>query len=241
MRLRFEPTENKRFNLRIARLQVAPDDTSVAVPAIVELARAEQVEMLTLRLPCERIGLVQDAEGAGFRLMDSLLYYEAAIEAPSRPPASDIRFASAADADSIEQLACLCFADYPSHYHADRRLDRRLVAEGYAEWARRSCLDKAVADAVIASVDGERIRGFGTVRRNDETEGEGVLFAVHPDFTGAGVFGALVDQAKRWCADSGLTRMIYSTQLDNRRVQRALTNRGFRLSSSWYTLHRWFI
>ena len=87
----------------------------------------------------------------------------------------------------------------------------------------------------------EKIVGFIALRQNSSTEGEGVLNAVHPDFAGAGIYGQLVCRAKQWCKDQGLQRMVISTQIDNLKVQRSWTNRGFHLFKSYYTFHRWFV
>ena len=73
------------------------------------------------------------------------------------------------------------------------------------------------------------------------TEGEGVLNAVHPTFAGAGIYGQLINRSGQWCSDNSLQRMIISTQIDNLKVQRVWSNRGFHLYKSYYTLHRWFV
>jgi hypothetical protein len=51
----------------------------------------------------------------------------------------------------------------------------------------------------------------------------------------------LITRSKQWCRDNGMKRMVISTQIDNLKVQRTWSNRGFSLYKSYYTLHRWFI
>lgn len=243
MKLQYVQSEMDRFGLRMARLIVEAADRAVSASAIVALCEAERVDMLTLRIPADGIALAQDLESAGFRLMDCLVYYEAqtAGSIAGKLGGLDIRGAAPADVDQIGEVARACFTDYFSHYHADLRLDKRLVADGYVDWARRSCLDQGAGSAAFAAIMGDRVVGIAALHRNTESEGDGRLFAVHPDFSGRGVHGALIDRAKQWCAENGMSRMVISTQLANLRAQRSYSNRGFRLHRSFFTFHRWFI
>ena len=129
--------------------------------------------MLTLRVPTSRLGLVQELEADGFRLMDCLVYYEA--QTAASPSAKSKGFALhgaiASDADQVAELARICFTDYISHYHADPRLDRSLASAGYVDWARRSSdSDRKIATTVFLPLVGDRVVQFATMRRNSETE-----------------------------------------------------------------------
>jgi GNAT superfamily N-acetyltransferase len=199
--------------------------------------------MLTVRVPTDKIALVQALEALEFRSMDCLVYYECPTEdvASVAPFAVEIREATVEDAEAVVEVARLCFSDYFGHYHADSRLDRVKVSEAYIDWARRSCVDPEVASCVYVPIVDKTVAGFIILRRNSPNEGEGVLNAVHPSFAGMGLYGQLIDRSKQWCRDNGMKRMAISTQINNLKVQRAWSNRGFRLYKSYYTLHRWFI
>lgn len=240
--LQVEQTEVNRFGRRIARLRI-PDDAEVSASSIVTLCISERVEMLTLRIPTACLDIVHDLEEHGFMLMDCLVYYKAETDDIRRLPPRDctIREVETSEVDQVVKLAHICFEDYNSHYRADPRLDRGLISQGYMDWARRSCLDRAVAATVLAPVVDEKIVGFATIRRNSDIEGEGVLFGVDPAFSGRGIYGALVDRGKQWCHEQGMTRMVVSTQLDNLQVQRSWINRGFYLYQSMFTFHKWFV
>jgi GNAT superfamily N-acetyltransferase len=242
MQLRFEPSEIARFGHRMARLRIEADESATG-PEILDMCQAARIDMLTLRIPTHRLRLAQDLEAHGFRLMDCLVYYNVStIDTPAAEPRGfAIREVDVVDAQDVRDVARACFADYYSHYHADPRLDRDKVADGFVDWAGRSCTDRGVATTVFLPIVSDRIAGFATMRRNSETEGEGVLFGVHPDFAGLGIYGVLIDRGKQWCRENGMTQMVVSTQIDNLRVQRSWTNRGFRLFQSYFTFHRWFV
>lgn len=243
MELRFLESERARFGYRMARLDLDSVCEPTDAERIVDLCRSSKVEMLTLRVPTEKIALVQALEALEFRSMDCLVYYQCSTEnlPPFKPFTVAIREATGADTTAVAEIARICFSNYFSHYHADPRLDRVKVSEAYIDWAQRSCSDRQTASCVYLPIVDGIVAGFITLRQNSPTEGEGVLNAVHPTFAGAGIYGQLINRSKQWCRDNGLQRMIISTQIDNLKVQQVWSNRGFHLYKSYYTLHRWFL
>jgi GNAT superfamily N-acetyltransferase len=243
VQLRFEEREQARFGYRMARLTLDSACGAADAERVMQMCRSSGVEMLTLRVPTDKVALVQALEALEFRIMDCLVYYECSTENPSavKPSTLEIREATLEDATAVADIARLCFTDYSSHYRADARLDRVKVFEGYIDWAQRCCADREVASCVFLPIVGGAIAGFIALRQNSPTEGEGVLNAVHPTFAGAGIYGQLITRSKQWCRDNGMKRMVISTQIDNLKVQRSWSNRGFHLYKSYYTLHRWFI
>jgi hypothetical protein len=243
MQLCFEEREKERFGYRMARLTLDSGCQPADAEIIVEMCRSASVEMLALRVPTDKVAVVQALEALEFRTMDCLVYYQCHTEdlVAVKPATVHIRKATAEDAMAIAEIAGLCFCDYFSHYHADARLDRVKVSGGYIDWAKRSCLDRKVASCVYLPIIDGAIAGFFALRQNSPSEGEGVLAGVHPRFAAAGLFGQLVTRSKQWCRDNGMQRMVIPTLIDNLKVQRACTNRGFHLYKSYYTFHRWFI
>jgi GNAT superfamily N-acetyltransferase len=243
MEFHFIESERARFGYRMARLQLDSDGHPMDAEMIVEKCQSLGVEMLTLRVPTNKIALVQALEALEFRTMDCLVYYECATETsvPTKISTVKIRPATIDDSPAVAEIARICFADYFSHYHADLRLDRVKVSEAYIDWAQRSCTDPEAGSCVFLPLVGGTVAGFIVLRQNSSTEGEGVLNAVHPQFAGAGIYGQLITHSKNWCRNNGMKRMVISTQIENLKVQRSWSNRGFRLYKSYYTLHRWFI
>ena len=243
MQLRFDECEKARFGYRIARLTLDSADESADAERIVEICRTSSVEMLTVRVPTNNIAPVRALEALEFRSMDCLVYYECPTEdIPAvKPSTVEIREATFGDVTAVAEIARLCFCAYSGHYHADSRLDRVKVSEAYVDWAQRSCTDRELASCVYVPIVDGIVAGFIILRQNSPTEGEGVLNAVHPNYTGVGIYGQLIVRSKQWCRDNGMKRMVISTQINNLKVQRAWSNRGFHLYKSYYTLHRWFV
>lgn len=66
------------------------------------------------------------------------------------------------------------------------------------------------------------------------------LNAVHPDLQGQGIYRTLVAEALVLAKHLGAVRVITSTQIDNRAVQRVWIRQGLLPVGSVYTLHKWF-
>lgn len=81
---------------------------------------------------------------------------------------------------------------------------------------------------------------FATLRLNSQEEGEGVLFAVHPEAQGRGIYRALILEGMRWCMQQKVASMVVSTQITNIAVQKVWVRAGFEPSHAYYTFHVWF-
>lgn len=232
--------ESARFGIVAGRVTNA-----AAAPAEIDhAARAQHVQMLTVRLGCEQLSRVHAFEAAGYRLMDTLVYFGRDLhDLPppvTLPEGLSIRLAGAADAGAVGEVARAGFAGYIGHYHADARLDRRAADAAYVDWAETSTAWTSPATPVLVAESEGTIAGFLSLRLNEPVEMEIVLNAVAPSHQGKGAYGALVRQAMRLAQAEGCSRIITSTQITNCRVQRVWTRLGLMPRRGLYTFHKWF-
>jgi GNAT superfamily N-acetyltransferase len=240
VKLSISEPDTRRFGIPYVRAQ---DLTFADLAATLDYCRGHDAGVCVARCGTGDFVTIHALEDEGFRLMDTLVYYQARLDdtpIPERRLALPIRSARAEESGAVGQLAAAAFKDYFSHYHADPRFDRRKVDEVFIDWASRSCLDKGVADEVFVADAGSDLGAFATMRFNDECEGEGVLFAVHPKQQGKGIYRDLMISGMRWCKDHGRGRMVVSTQVNNYTVQRAWIRLGFAIYKSFDTFHKWF-
>lgn len=228
--------DQQRFGLVVAR-----DESLTNVDEALEFCRAREVRLLIARCRSDDLAVSQALEAAGGRLMDTLVYYARGLSA-AEPSTHDcplaIRAFRPGDEDGVRQVAEQAFRSYAGHYHADPRLERARVDEIYPSWALRACLSREVADRVLVADDGA-VAGFATLRQNDPSEGEGVLFAVAPRAQGKGVYRAFMLEGLRFFREAGAARMVVSTQLTNLAVQKVWVRLGFEPERSFYTFHLW--
>jgi len=240
LELAISEPDTRRFGMPYVR---AKNLTAGDLAAVLDYCRRHDAGICVARCSTGDFAAAHALEAAGFRLMDTLVYYRLELKGaaiPERALALPIRTARPAESAAVGRLAAAAFASYFSHYHADPRFDRRKVDEVFIDWAARSCADKAVADEVFVAAAGEELGAFATMRRNDAEEGEGVLFAVHPRHQSKGIYRDLMISGMQWCAERGCRRMVVSTQINNYAVQRVWTRLGFLTYESFYTFHKWF-
>lgn len=231
--------ETARFGIVAARIV----DAAASPAAVNEAARAQGVQMLTARIEVSDLPRVHAFEEAGYRLMDTLVYYDRPLETlPSRAALFDgltCRFALPEDAPAVAAVARAGFQGYMGHYHADPRLDDAAADAAYVEWAENSTVRISADAPVLLANSHDQTVGFLTLRSNSSQEAEVVLNAVHPALQRRGVYRALLINAIYWAKDVGAKRIIISTQINNYAVQRAWSRLGFTHYRSLYTFHKW--
>jgi len=240
MPIELNALESDRFGIVAARVT----DPDASLGAIDDAARAKGVQMAMVRLPAGDLARVHAFEAAGYRLMDTLVYYGRVLGG-ALPPASAVtgvtcRAATARDAPSIAAIARAGFGDYLGHYHADPRLDSAAADEAYVDWARTSTERVSAAAPVLVAETAQGLAGFLTLRENDPATMEIVLNAVRPELGGRGIYGLLVSEALALAAGRCAARMITSTQLNNYAPQKVWCRLGFCHEQSFYTFHKWW-
>lgn len=231
--------EAARFGVVAARVT----DAQASMAEIDAAARAKGVQMLTTRVDVGDLSRVHGLEEAGYRLMDTLVYYSRDLDgvpdpAPS-PEGEVLRPATSADAPAVGQVAQAAFAGYFGHYHADPRLDDAAADAAYVEWAETSVKIASPRRPAIVAVQTNRIVGFSTLCINSDAEIEIVLNAVHPDVQRRGLYRRLIEHGLAAGRAAGCIRAILSTQINNYAVQRVWSRIGFVHDHSLYTFHKW--
>ena len=240
MQIDLSPLDLQRFGVVTAKATLGAGD----LPADAgDWCRERGVQLLIARVPTADIDVVQQLERQSAFLADTLLYYtRKSLRAADAglPDGYHARLASAADAAAVEALAGLTFTGYAGHYHADPRLPRATADLVYSDWAANSCRDPAVADAVLLIEAGGQLAAFATLKDRGAPLFEGVLFGVHPDHQGRGLYQSLMQLAQDWAGRHGFGAMTVSTQVINLAVQKVWCRLGFEPSGSYYTFHQWF-
>lgn len=239
MTVEMNDLESRRFGIAAARV-TDPEAGPQAVAAALSEAGAE---FATLRLSTDALSLVQDYEAAGWRLMDTLVYYDRGLEDLPAPDRRDdgvsIRAGRPEDAPAVAEVAARAFAGYFGHYHADRRLDAAAADAVYVDWARRSFEACGPGAPTLVAEDKEGLLGFSTIRLVSDAKGEIVLNGVDPRAQRRGVYGRTIDHCMATLREAGRSQVVVSTQVNNIAVQRAWGRRGFRMLHSLYTMHAW--
>lgn len=198
------------------------------------------VDVLILRLPIEAQKQVFLLQRMGFPYIvaDTLVYYYAdltAVEPESLR--NNLEFVPFQPEHKLilESLVGEIFPGYSNHY-ASNPLFRRDIIEGYQEWAC-SFLggDGSGKLGWLVKRDGKYI-GFAACCIND-TVAEGVLYGVHPQHSGGGVYGDIIRFTQAYFKNAGFPLMKVSTQVQNYAVQKVWVREKFILKESYLTVH----
>lgn len=235
----FNAMETERFGVRCARVT----NVDAPVSQINQMAREQEIGFLSVRLSTNDIHRLQVFEDDGFRLMDTLVYYQAQLKGKSfQPPPLDnvtFRATTPADAEAVADLTTRAFSGFFGHFHADKRLSDEDCDAVYVDWAGASIRNACSASpALVAEADGQII-GFLTINNTDTDTGELTLSGVDPGWQSKGIYGRLISHGLKLLAEAGCSKVNISTQVNNIPVQKAWAKHGLRMEKSYYTLHKW--
>jgi GNAT superfamily N-acetyltransferase len=236
--LNHSPLESARFDLRVYRGYIAPEDTA----RLWGFIESNRVDVAIVRIPAENISAMRSYGGPWDQVIhaDTLVYYDCRLdryEIPS-PVNNDVvyRFAAPDDRPALESVVKQVFFDYQNHYHANPAFSRKAVLEGYQEWALDHLHPEGNTPSWVA-LDGNIVVGFICCRLHANSSAEIVLNGVLASHAGKGIYGDLVRIAQRHFADLGINLIRVSTQVGNYRVQRVWNRSGFVLAEAFDTWH----
>lgn len=236
------PLDRARFGFEVAKV----DDFTFGIDLLLEMFRANSVQLVISRVPSDDIVLLNELEDRGFRIKDTQLTYRYTLGKGSalalgEPKDFRVRKFEPGDTDSLVRVARESFSGY-GHYAADPRLDPVKCAEIYEDWARNTCRDPKVADHIVVAEMAGALIGYLSFKiksARDEKYAAGGMGAVSNEHRSLGVFSAIVRAGLRWGEEIGLAWEEHNVIAANLPVNHAFIRCGFRPSHSMVTLHAW--
>lgn len=231
--------DSHRFGLRVFRGNVDAVDDRALFSEIVGNA----VDLAIVRTPAGAGGNLHRLGRYGMHPIhaDTLVYYQAALAEYTPKPLRnvDLVFSEAlpSDAAELEMLVARTFDGYRSHYHANPQLDRDLILAGYTQWASSYLAPANGRVTWIARRLGKLVAFACCSHEDAGEECEGILYGVHPDHAGGGLYGDLIRFTQARYRELGCHTMKVSTQIWNLAVQKVWAREGFSLSGAYDTFH----
>lgn len=236
------PLESALFGLSIASVNVS----HVAdVDTVVAQADEQAADMLVVRVPAQRVDVIQRLEASGAQMCDVLVTYESPLpvrKTHGETGGSDMRVRHATEADlpTLHDIACRAFDDFPGHWHTDTRLQRSSANELYGRWVADLTRNASpVAPLLVLESETGVLAGFLALAQEAAGRWNVPLTAVDPPFRGKGLLRRMLIEASNRIADAGAVHFAYETQLTNWAASRVVSSLGFSPSSARFTFHLW--
>ncbi len=235
-KLRYSKLESQRFGKEIFRGDLDVLDMDL----LKEFYKQNDPDILIFRIPVAEQYKMHQLNGLGKEVInaDTLVYYLADL---SRTVYSDVRNedltfvnGDASHKDVFEELINKVFSDYKNHYFSNPLLDRKKIAEGYAEWAVNT-LNSPDNFHLLALLNNIPV-GFLIYSYNTEYA-DIILNGVLPEYQSKGVYTDLVRHVKKYIHDLHIPILKVSTQIQNFAVQKVWNREGLVLNSAYVTIH----
>ena len=159
------PLEEIRFGIKTAR---TANPTLNNLSPTMEFCQKQSVRFLIARCQADQLDVVQEMEHMGFIHTDTLVYYVRNLKnkpLPQLDPSVDIRSMTIGENDQVQNIAKEAFNNYISHYHADKRLDRKHCDDTYKDWARNACNHRDDTQDVLVAIREGMILAFAKIGR----------------------------------------------------------------------------
>lgn len=231
------PIESRRFGLQVARGVLLGSEPPDAVLTDIKILRPD---LAIFRCAAGDVSQISSLNSNGLTVIhaDTLVYYGTQLE--GRPqeaqPLPEIRIAEPADSEALASIIRESFADYRNHYHANPRLSREAILEGYVEWALGNATQEAGAKQTWVVCTEGKPASFATCRTcRDEVEI--ILNATARRWAGRGFYSQLLSFLIGHYGQTGYSRLLISTQIWNYSVQRIWTRGGMMIDRAYDTYH----
>jgi len=229
------------------------DRISIATGLVGETLRrigARDADFLLCKAMPSDTDVIYALESNGFLLMDTPLNFVFDCRAgrsndlPQQMPEGFVfRFATSSDVELLSQVAHSSFAGHFGRFHADPRIGHAAATKIYEEWIR-SCAN-GWADWIVVAMHDDRIAGYSAWKKPAELDqrhgirlGHFSIAAVHPDFSGRGLFTALTRAGmEQLCSSADWIEA--PTHIDNHAVQRGFLRLGWRIAGAQHSFHKW--
>lgn len=232
----FSPKDSARFDLDIYRATLSDSDEKAVFADIL----SNRADVAILRCPAGTAARLQRLRRFGLEPIqaDTLVYYSQNLDRYQPHPVreSGIEEATPTDSAAIAKLVSQIFADYRSHYHSNSLFSPPAILAGYAEWAQDHLTGSNRQTWVVRQ--DEEIIAFACCQFDQEQGScEGVLYGVHPEHAGRGLYGDLIRHTQTAFKARGFKLMKVSTQIGNFAVQKVWSREGFILTQAYDTFH----
>ncbi len=196
--------------------------------------------LVVVKIPADRVDLIQGAEELGFRFSECQLRLRRRLTGRSETPGEGFEHLEVRKNDDLEEVLVLVGGlQWLDRFSLDPELGPELARRRYRAYVRRSF--EADDEVVLAVRDrsSSRIVAFSTFRHASPTEVCGLLGGVSPDFQRTGLAVVHYQLDTSYLLARGVRVVTTSVSaLHHAAVHSHLNYMGYRVTDTWVVLRK---
>ncbi|MDR3416906.1 MAG: GNAT family N-acetyltransferase [Nevskia sp.] len=221
---------------QITRIEVAdPAAAAREYGAFEAWVAANDVRIVSCRLPHERIAESMFLEGRDFRFIETVLHPQLRDLRERCLPDDTLALLPAAEAELPVLLAIAETEFVHGRYHVDPRLDPKLADRRYTRWVRTSL--RHPSQRLLTVWDGMQVIGFFLVEYGADGHAYYHLHAIAPGFQGRGYGRRAWLAMLRHSRDAGVLQVTTAISASNMRILNLFVSLSARFLPSEMTFH----
>lgn len=234
----YSEVDSNRFNLTVYRANIS----DINVKEILELINTFNIDLLILRISVEKKEVHYLINEIGHKTIhaDTLVYYYIELNnhiVKDLKNKLEFEIINEVNIHILDEIVPIIFNNYRNHYFSNPSLNKDKIKEGYIEWAKSFACQNVARISWLVKKDNEYI-GFATCSYEvTKKECEGVLYGVHPAYSGSGIYTDIIRFTQNHFKKNNFHTMKVSTQIQNFAVQKAWVKEGFFLKKAFDTYH----
>jgi GNAT superfamily N-acetyltransferase len=215
-------------------------------------ARRHDFKFLSCKVYTDDFTSIHGLQKNGFLLQDTMLdfTFDFSINHQARelPRVNDliVRSARSSDADKLEELFSIAFKNHFGRFNTDQNISIDQALSVYRSWGRAGATGTFIDVAKVAEHSTGDLIGATLWKYPTQSEktfpiipGYYSIGAVHPSFSGLGVFKILTSAGLGALKDEGVNLVLGPTHAGNLPVQQAYIKAGWAISGARHTFHIW--
>jgi GNAT superfamily N-acetyltransferase len=218
---------------------------------VIRAAVRRDTKCLTCKVQALHFAAIHALERHGFFLMDTLLdlLFDSSrtplesVSVPKRLNGLRTRLAKPEDLPEVLTLNEKSFVRYFGRYHSDPKMPLGTGARVYDQWVRSSF--EGWADWILLAELDDRIAGYAVWKKASPLEAKHSfdishcnLTAMHPDFSGQGLFTALALEGMRM-AQGFSKHLDVPVHISNYPAHRAWLKLSWKITGARHSFHKW--
>lgn len=239
MRVSPNPVDSGLLGHRVLEVSEVVDGEQLAT-ADAEWTAGGEPFLVVLRLPADRLDLIQRAEDLGFRYSECQLQLRQRLAGRPRPPARGFEhFEVRTEGDLQAVLSLVGTLDWLDRLSLDPAFGPDIARRRYQAYVRRSFGAEDETVLALRDLSSTRIVAFSSLRRVSPTEACALLGGVSPEFQRTGLAVIHDEFGRNYLLDHGIHVVTTAISAVHHAVVHShLRHMGFRVTRTWVVLRK---